>query len=202
MLPSQILQLIRTYAESSNISPASAARYAYGSGDFYSRLVAGCDITSRRATRVIQWFSDNWPVDLDWPADIPRPDPAKDSPHILALAEKFGIDLNKPEPESEKLVLDDKGHLADPRALVERLAGHAVKVAGDPEELIDRWMSTYYQVVANYADGGKRAHTTPRAGTMSFQIVTALVDVGDVRFAHHATKGQRILAKSNTPEAA
>ena len=202
MFTEHLLHLAKLHASKSGLALSTLATYAANDGGLFGRLKRGRDVTSRRAERIIQWFSDNWPVDLDWPADIPRPDPAKDSPHILALAEKFGIDLNKPEPESEKLVLDDKGHLANPRALVERLAGHTVKVAGDSQGLIDRWMSTYYQVIAHYGDGGKRAHTTPRAGTMSFGIVTALVDVGDVRFAHHATKGQRILAKSNTPEAA
>ena len=38
--------------------------------EFFSSL-----LTTRRAARAIQWFSDNWPSDLEWPAEIPRPEP-------------------------------------------------------------------------------------------------------------------------------
>ncbi len=31
------------------------------------------------APAFFQWFSDNWPVDLDWPSDIERPEPRKEA---------------------------------------------------------------------------------------------------------------------------
>lgn len=52
---------------------------ASGSGATYTRLRRGCDITTRRASRIVQWISDHWPADLDWPADIPRPAPRRDA---------------------------------------------------------------------------------------------------------------------------
>ena len=72
-----IVKLIELLAQARNLSPRTIARYATGSGDMYDRLVAGCDMTIRRATRVTQWFSDHWPEDLDWPEDIPRPAPRR-----------------------------------------------------------------------------------------------------------------------------
>ena len=68
--------LIEAMARTSGLSPHSVGRYAAGNGDFYARLVAGHDLTTRRAQRVAQWLSDHWPADLEWPADIPRPAPA------------------------------------------------------------------------------------------------------------------------------
>ncbi len=35
----------------------------------------GCNVATLRET--FAWFSDNWPADLEWPADIPRPPIAK-----------------------------------------------------------------------------------------------------------------------------
>lgn len=43
----------------------------------------------RRAARIVQAASDNWPPDLPWPADIPRPAPAPDSPAAVAEAEEL-----------------------------------------------------------------------------------------------------------------
>ncbi|MBK5945957.1 hypothetical protein CCR83_05685 [Rhodobacter veldkampii DSM 11550] len=40
-------------------------------------LVAGASCTLRKAAAVVQWFSDRWPSDLEWPRDIPRPPKSK-----------------------------------------------------------------------------------------------------------------------------
>ena len=74
----KLIDLIDLKARRSGLSPHSVGRYAGGSGDFYARLVAGHDITTRRAERVAQWLSDHWPADLEWPADIPRLEPNPD----------------------------------------------------------------------------------------------------------------------------
>ena len=73
MLPRHIILLIDTLAAHERRSVHTIGRYAAGSGDFYSRLVDGHDLTTRRADRVTAWLSDHWPADLAWPADIPRP---------------------------------------------------------------------------------------------------------------------------------
>ena len=52
---------------------STISTYAAGAGDFCARLERGHDLTTRRAMRVIQWHSDHWPDDVDWPGDIPRP---------------------------------------------------------------------------------------------------------------------------------
>ena len=75
MTPTQIITLIDALAAKGGHSPHTIGRYAAGSGDFYSCLVAGHDLTTRRAERVVAWLSDSWPADLAWPSDIPRPAP-------------------------------------------------------------------------------------------------------------------------------
>ena len=61
-------------------SPHTLGRLASGSGDFYARLKQGHDLTTRRAARVTQWFSNHWPAGAEWPADIPRPEPTSAEP--------------------------------------------------------------------------------------------------------------------------
>ena len=75
-----LIRLIEIYAEATGLTYATVSTYCSGAGDFYARLKRGCDVTTRRAARVTQWFSDNWPADLVWPSDIPRPEPSPGSP--------------------------------------------------------------------------------------------------------------------------
>ena len=73
MISESIVVLIEVYAARQRHTVGTVSTYAAGSGDFYVRLKHGHDLTTRRAERVIQWLSDHWPSDLDWPAEIPRP---------------------------------------------------------------------------------------------------------------------------------
>lgn len=52
---------------------ATIGHHAEGDGNFFARFERGADCSTQRAKRVAQWFSDNWPPDLEWPRDIPRP---------------------------------------------------------------------------------------------------------------------------------
>ena len=79
MLPVQIVTLIEIAAAARGVSPGTVGREAGGSGDCYGRLRGGSDITSRRATRIVQRLSDHWPADAEWPTNIPRPAPSPDA---------------------------------------------------------------------------------------------------------------------------
>ena len=68
-----IMTLCEVYAAEKKLTLSTVSTYAAAAGDFYARLKRGHDLTTRRAARVVQWFSDNWPEGLDWPRDIPRP---------------------------------------------------------------------------------------------------------------------------------
>ena len=75
-----ITHLIHAYGAATGLTSRTVSTYAAGSGDFCDRLERGHDLTTRRAAKVTQWLSDNWPADLAWPPDIPRPLPSADSP--------------------------------------------------------------------------------------------------------------------------
>lgn len=68
------------YCEATGNTRASVARVIHGRGGQIDDLATGRrDLMTRSAEDALQWFSDNWPVDRAWPADIHRP-PAFKSP--------------------------------------------------------------------------------------------------------------------------
>ena len=189
--PENITRLINQAADAMGVSPGTIGSYAGGSGDFYGRLEAGCDITSRRAARVVQWLSDNWPEDLPWPADIPRPPPSPDSPAAkppepvsdpsavveaeLALVHRAMDDndftaygRHEARMYRAAMTLGDNGQIKCPAALCKALG-----VA----------RTTYDDVVRRYADGRSDAGKSPREGSSTAKVLALLVESGDVRFS-------------------
>ena len=76
MNTTELLRVARCLSRHRGVTLATLGRYAANHGAFFSRLGEGKTITEARKERVSQWFSDNWPDDLEWPPGIPRPDPA------------------------------------------------------------------------------------------------------------------------------
>jgi len=73
----QILRLARIYASGKGHSLATVSLRIADQGSLFGRLESGCSsLTLRRRDRIIQAFSDRWPERLEWPPDVPRPDPS------------------------------------------------------------------------------------------------------------------------------
>ena len=68
-----ILRLANRYATARQIATSTLAREATGSSTWFERCVTG-RVTIRSATAVVQWLSDHWPRELEWPVDIVRPE--------------------------------------------------------------------------------------------------------------------------------
>ena len=159
----------------------------------YLRLARGCDITSRRAARIVQWFSSHWPSDLPWPEDIPRPTPSSGSPAVKALASPQVPDGDSVvlirELRTRRLDLMDAGDWDGAKRVTREMGAVAERLGPDghiasPEALylslgLDR--RVYDDTVHRYRDGaGGRA---PRRGSRYDDMLAALVRSGDVRFA-------------------
>ena len=76
-LSASLVTLSETYAKEKGVGLWRVGHLAAQRGSFF------VDLKSRKRhcqtntyTRVLQWFSDNWPADLPWPDDIPRPTPS------------------------------------------------------------------------------------------------------------------------------
>jgi hypothetical protein len=68
-----ILDLAGALGAHLNHSRKTISLRAAKRGGFFDELAAGANITIRRRDAILQWFSDHWPEDLEWPEGIPRP---------------------------------------------------------------------------------------------------------------------------------
>lgn len=72
-----IITLAETLAAHAGVTHYAISMRALGKGDFFKKLIAGGDCRTTTAARVLAWFDENWPADLEWPQDIPRPQSRK-----------------------------------------------------------------------------------------------------------------------------
>ena len=155
----------------------------------YSRLKCGRTLTILRADRALRWFSDNWPTNLAWPPDIPRPTPSESvtrpseyrnggpapapAPADLMASVTRALDAgDEPAAIECAMVLNAKGLIASPNALCQALR-------------VERYV--YDQVVKRYTDSRPGERKRPRhlrddKKSSSQRMLVALVAAGDVRF--------------------
>ena len=75
-LRANLLRLSDLLGQDAGPSRASISRQALGDNTFFTRVERGENFTIDTHDRVVQWCSDNWPVDIEWPDDVPRPEKA------------------------------------------------------------------------------------------------------------------------------
>lgn len=68
-----LIALAETYGSHVRRSEATISNHIAGHARLFSRLRSGKGCTVKTYQRALHWFSSNWPCDLEWPADIPRP---------------------------------------------------------------------------------------------------------------------------------
>lgn len=76
-----LINLAETLASHQGVTHSAISMRALGKGDFFKKMIEkGHDCRTRTADKLMAWFSDNWPEDLDWPSSIARPkEPQKDA---------------------------------------------------------------------------------------------------------------------------
>lgn len=79
---SDILRLAEAFAAARGISVSAVSSRVFDDSKKLGAIRDGADLTLKRASAAIQWFSDNWPDGVDWPADLARP--AKSQPDEAA----------------------------------------------------------------------------------------------------------------------
>jgi hypothetical protein len=73
MTPDSLTKLADEMAAHLGLSAATVSTYVFSDGKRVDQFRKGRTCTVRVAERAIAWFSQNWPADLAWPSDIPRP---------------------------------------------------------------------------------------------------------------------------------
>lgn len=72
-----LITLVEAFASFTNLSEATISNKVCSHARLFSRLRAGKGCNLKTATGALNWFSENWPADLEWPRSIPRPRPGK-----------------------------------------------------------------------------------------------------------------------------
>ncbi len=68
-----LITLAQTLAAHQGVTHYAISMRALGKGDFFKKLIDGGDCRTTTAARIVAWCAQNWPADLEWPHDIPRP---------------------------------------------------------------------------------------------------------------------------------
>jgi hypothetical protein len=76
----QFIALADRYAEAEGVGEVTVSSRVFNDGKKITSLKHGADLTLRRAAAALQWFSDHWPPDVEWPEGVDRPPPSP--PHI------------------------------------------------------------------------------------------------------------------------
>lgn len=80
----KLMRLARSYAEATGaksrqqgggIALSGISTKVFNDGKTLDRIAAGGDVVTGSYERAIQWFSDNWPVETEWPEGVHRPPP-------------------------------------------------------------------------------------------------------------------------------
>lgn len=77
-LRKNLVDLAASYSSATGASYASIGQLCMKDNTFFSRIMAGSGFNIGTFDRVVEWFSDNWPVDCAWPDGVERPASAKD----------------------------------------------------------------------------------------------------------------------------
>ena len=76
-LRQHLFVLADAFAASTGRTRATIGKNALNDNTFFARIERGDGFNVRTFDRTLQWFSDNWPDDLDWPKGIARPAPTQ-----------------------------------------------------------------------------------------------------------------------------
>jgi hypothetical protein len=69
-----LLNLIDRYCTHTGLSDARVSTQIFNHGNRIKQIREGAGFTVASFERALNWFSTNWPTEIDWPTDIPKPE--------------------------------------------------------------------------------------------------------------------------------
>lgn len=69
----QILLIADTFARHRGVGRKRVSKLVLNRGSKLDDIAEGGDLTTSIFERAMLWFADNWPEDLLWPEEVPRP---------------------------------------------------------------------------------------------------------------------------------
>ena len=68
-----LLKLADRYRQLTGLGQSALSWRVFGDTKKLKALRDGADIQVKRLEKAMQWFSDNWPAQADWPEGVVRP---------------------------------------------------------------------------------------------------------------------------------
>lgn len=68
-----LIKLAEALAAHESVTHFAISMRALNKGDFFKKLIAGGDCKTKTAKRLLCFFDEVWPDDLEWPQGIDRP---------------------------------------------------------------------------------------------------------------------------------
>lgn len=75
-LANHLLTLGARFASVRKLEESTVGRLCASDARFFSRIRDGKTFTAKKYDDVIAWFVTEWPEFVEWPADVPRPEPS------------------------------------------------------------------------------------------------------------------------------
>lgn len=72
-LRDQLIAVADAYGAARRLSRSRVSTIIFNAGLALDRIVSGRDLTTGNFERAMCWFSENWPDEARWPANVPRP---------------------------------------------------------------------------------------------------------------------------------
>lgn len=79
-----LISLAEQLSSHLDLSEQTLSNKAVGHARLFSRLRSGKGCTVATYHRVVAWFDANWPEDVAWPSDLPRPSTQQTSQECVA----------------------------------------------------------------------------------------------------------------------
>lgn len=72
----QLIVVADRYALAAQVGRKRVSTIVLNRGSKLDDIANGGDLNTGTFERAMRWFSDNWPVEAEWPAGVPRPAPS------------------------------------------------------------------------------------------------------------------------------
>lgn len=72
----QLTTVAAEYARARKLSAARVSTLLFNDGKRLGQISGGADVATKTHERAMQWLSDHWPDDAEWPENVRRPERA------------------------------------------------------------------------------------------------------------------------------
>lgn len=100
-----LITLSKTFVEETGFAVSTASALVTNDANFFASIAGNRVVREKAYNRVMARFSALWPLGIEWPVGIPRPEPAdvteKEKARIAAFLDRRPSDIHPEWPRNE-----------------------------------------------------------------------------------------------------